>query len=124
MRRAQDHFQEQVGEEWGLERGRTNDQQEKKKHLNSLDYKAKMEQAKIAAIQQQRAAMMQELRRIATTIDKGQRIGNDRYNAFCDRFIAEYGEQGRNIIGYMEQLEQSELEQFFDDFNEFDIGDD
>ena len=124
MRRAHDHFHEQVGQVWGLERGELGDPKEKKKHLNSLEYKQKIEMEKLAALQQQRMAMLNELRRMASTLEKGERLSVDKYQSFCERFVEEYGEFGKDVVEFIENKEKEELEQFFDDFGDFDIGDD
>ena len=129
MRNAQTHFFEQVGCKWGLERGRTNDPEKNRKHLNSIEYKERLVREKTLALSQQRAQIerqrdlsLKDLKEIKGKVAKGQQL-SDRYDNFCDKFIAMYGEQGREIIAMFEDIEKKEMEQFFDGIEDIEIDD-
>ena len=129
MRNAQTHFYNQVGREWGLERGQTNDPERNRKHLNSLEYKQRMEREKTLALSQQRAQIerqrdqsLKDLKEIKGKVAKGQQL-SDKYDNFVNKFIATYGEQGREIIKMFEDMERQEVEQFFDGIEDVEIDD-
>lgn len=129
MRNAQTHFYEQVGKEWGLERGHTNDPEHNRKHLNSLEYKQRQEREKVIALMRQKAQIehqrdlsLKDLKEIKGKVSQGQQI-SDRYDNFVDKFIQMYGEQGKEIIAMFEDMEKKEMEQFFDGLEDIEIDD-
>lgn len=92
MRRAQDHFYEQVEKGWGLERGETGDPKKKKKHLSNLEYKTQAEEKKLAEVMQKRGEMEQQLASARQCLE-GRQLTNDRFNDLVNYLDNTYGKE-------------------------------
>ena len=99
MRRAQDHFYEQVEQRWGLERGETGDPKKKKKHLSNLEYKVQEEEKKLAEIMQKRGEMTQQIANARQCLE-GRQLTNDRFNDLVGYLDDMYGKEVAD--GYFE----------------------